>query len=168
MRLKIRVIWNKSGRLYENALSQWGWNLSRTRNCYCSTSKNGRMTKETIEKRMSSAVVVWFFFYATRNWNTSRIILKNAKCWGNRQIICGIVIKLKALNFQLFFFCQLSCNAWLTWLAGGIFSFLLSSFMAFAGWLLFGKPLLSSACGKLENQSLLLQHLGQNLVAALL
>lgn len=103
MRLKIRVIWNKSGRLYENALSQWGWNLSRTRNCYCSTSKNGRMTKETIEKRMSSAVVVWFFFYATRNWNTSRIILKNAKCWGNRQIICGIVIKLKALNFQLFF-----------------------------------------------------------------
>lgn len=30
------------------------------------------------------------------------------------------------------------------------------------------KTLLSSACGKLENQSLLLQHLGQNLVAALL
>jgi len=76
--------------------------------------------------------------------------------------------QIESPKLPAFFFCQLSCNAWLTWLAGGIFSFLLSSFMAFAGWLLFGKPLLSSACGKLENQSLLLQHLGQNLVAALL
>lgn len=126
------------------------------------------MTKETIEKRMSSAVVVWFFFFlCDQKLKYQQNHIK--KCQMLRQPSnhlrnCHQIESPKLPAF----FCQLSCNAWLTWLAGGIFSFLLSSFMAFAGWLLFGKPLLSSACGKLENQSLLLQHLGQNLVAALL
>lgn len=42
-------------------------------------------------------------------------ILKNAKSWGNRQIICGIVIKLNDPSTPPtpFAFSSLSCNAWL-------------------------------------------------------
>lgn len=53
-------------------------------------------------------------------------ILKNAKSWGNRQIICGIVIKLNASSpLPAAHLCCLSCNAWLS-----LIFFLLSAFMA--------------------------------------
>lgn len=145
MRLRIRVMWNKSRptraegcrmQLEGLLLKFYSYQSS---SCYCRTSKKKKRGKKRGRRQERDELSCRrLIFYNPRNWNTSRIILKNAKCWGNRQIICGIVIKLKALTPR-----QLSCNAWLPFFHSPVYSFLLSSFMALArrGGRALGKPL---------------------------